>query len=137
MSASGVTPRHLEYKLLSNGIHIFVLNKPTREAVDEFMDLLDGVTQQTAYTDTVLTLLDVRESGLPSLKYLINAIQKMVKRNRYYGTSRMSRTAILYDDIGMVTLIHTGMQMMEQVDPGNPTHSFMHLEDAVCWLLDS
>lgn len=137
MSPSGVNPRYLTYTKLNNGIHLYTFQQPTREAVDEFVELLEMATQQTGYTDNVLTLLDVRESGLPSLKYLISSIQKMVKRHRYYGTSRMSRSAILYNDIGMVTLMYTGIQMLEQVNPGNPVQSFMHIEDAVCWLLDS
>jgi len=137
MSISSVNPRHIRYQELKNNIHHFTFNKPTREAVDEFITIQNEISQQTGYFNRVLTLMDITESGLPSLKHIITQIRATVKRNRYYGTSRMSRTAVVYSDPGLGSLLNSGIQMLEQINPGNPVQAFMDYDQAVVWLLES
>lgn len=136
MSVSGVTPRHVKYQHLDSDIHLFTFRKPTREAVDEYIALHNEISQQTGYFDKVLVIMDITASGLPSLKHIINQIRTQAKHDRYYGTGRMSRTAIIYSDRGLSSLLNTGIYMMEQINPGNPVAAFMNYESAVNWLLE-
>lgn len=52
-------------------IHSITFHKPTREAYDEFMVVIDRIYQHVTLEDQIRVLIDYRQSGIPPLNYAI------------------------------------------------------------------
>lgn len=95
-------------------VHETVFLAPNRQAVDEYLDFLkylDDTLDDTPKDTLVRHIIDLRESGLPPIRYLSTTVQRWnkVSRNR-----RPGRIAVLYGENIMVTLLGNVVNLLSK-----------------------
>ncbi len=115
-----------------NGIYELVLHKNNRQTVDELLHVITEYIRPEEQTEDIRLLLDQRETGVMPIRYLTSKIRE------YQATQKRalsSRTAILYKDNSLLTLMQGVMKLFPM--QGADTFTFIKEDHdkAVAWLL--
>lgn len=125
-----------EYILHDDGIHEFIFHVASHQAVDTFMEQVSSIFDSVAVNETVSLVIDLSESGLPSLRY---AMAKTKQRTNQYFTDRAESPKHLVHIalISTNSIIQTFKFFMEQLARGNTRMKICaNREDAMQWLED-
>jgi len=134
MDAQQVTDKPCIYHLLDGDIHQFTLQESTRDAVDGFISVMQSLSLELPADDTMLILFDVRASGVPPLRYFSAKVLNMMKTLQQANQVHPARTAILYRDQAMLSLLRTGMDLMSLTNWSNFMRAFDDRDAALNWL---
>lgn len=72
MFAETLVTQSCLYTVRDNEVHHFVFTTPSQQAVDEWFEYLDALYDITPANTLVRMLLDLRQSGVLPMTYLIN-----------------------------------------------------------------
>ncbi len=107
-----------EYIVHEDGIHEFIFHVASHQAVDTFMEQVSSIFDSASVNETVCVIIDLSESGLPSLRY---AMAKTKQRtNQYFKDRAEDPKHLTY--IALVSnnsIIQTFKFFMEQLARGN------------------
>lgn len=96
------------YHRLENGIHEFIPHNSSRTAFDDMLEYFECVYIAEAQQPIILVLQDLRQSGLPTLRYSFQRAQESLARAKKEGrTIPASRNACLYSLGMLITLLQS------------------------------
>lgn len=129
---------HFTYQHDDNlDIHKFIFYAPSRLAVDEFVEHLIYMNEHLVDMPdemVVKILLDIRESGIPPIRYMTARVSQFQKR---LPKRLSSRTVIIYGDSTMLALISNVVMLMSRLS--SDEIRFYHADaydEALAWLAE-
>ncbi|MGJ3240765.1 MAG: hypothetical protein ACFE0Q_18795 [Anaerolineae bacterium] len=94
--------QHVTYQHMPQDVHLITFQHATREAVDEYIQLMDRIYDGLTETDMVRLIIDYRQSGIPPMRHLAQQGVKWANSLSIHPTARM---AILHQpDLGISLL---------------------------------
>jgi hypothetical protein len=70
--------------------HIMTFHKPTRQAYDEFLNIMTEIYKHVTAEDQIKVLVDYRQSGIPPIHYLIPKSLAWVRTLRIHPEARLA-----------------------------------------------
>lgn len=121
------------YQPRENGIHQFMFTAPSQQAVDMWFEYLDMLYDITPTDSRVLFLMDLRQSGILPMTYLLQRGKRWLKTNPSRHTKRF---AILYNADFPLNLAQTFFRLTG-ISEGQIIrfYSAERCEEAARWLL--
>jgi hypothetical protein len=121
------------YTQLDNGIHDFIFIRATRQAHDEWFAQTARIFEQAEPNKTLLFMIDLRDSGLPPLGYVVNNVRQIQAK---YPQHPPTRSAFLYSPTALRPLVRLFITWL--TTPGKDKVRFFaasEFEKATAWLL--
>lgn len=122
---------------LNNDVHKLVLQQDTSEAVDAAIAHMDDILNSHDVNETLLLLIDVRESGVPPLQYFFRSVRKLYSSREQLPSIR---AAYLYQDNVLLVLIQAFFDALRLTLGMNASRRFLQNAtefEAVEWLLQN
>lgn len=119
-----------EHSTLDGNIQHYRFTEPSRRAIDEFIAHLERVIPTLPLDQPHLALIDIRESGMPSLAYLSTQMRKYVNQLEY---RLKSRVVIVYGSGTVYTMVNTAIQMFTRRDYDEIRFVQGDLDEAIAW----
>jgi hypothetical protein len=121
---------------LNNDVHKLVLQEDTTEAVDAAIAHMEAILDSHDVSETLLLLIDVRESGVPPLQYFFRSVRKL-----YSARDQLPpiRAAYLYQDNVLLVLIQAFFDALRLTLGMTASRRFLQNAtefEAVEWLLE-
>ena len=120
------------YVRLENGIHKFTFLRSNYEAVDEWINHLADANHVTQPHEVQLQLIDMRESGLPPVRYTVRKARQFYAENPRQPRMRI---AFLFTPNVLITIARRLLSEFGGAD--TPRHFFGEHDEkaAINWLL--
>lgn len=125
-----------DYVGREDGIHEFIVHKPTRNAIDIQSDALLNILMNSDPDQPLFILTDLRESGVPPLRYATGKTKEVMQTYfaQYGDTVRLTYVAYI---VSSNSLLHTFKFFLDQLARGKVRMRFFdNREDAETWLLN-
>ena len=125
------------YKRLENGINQFIFLSNTRAAVDDYFSILESspLAQGAPLSDVVCVLIELRETGMPPVTYMMMRYRAFVKAHKNYLP--VVRVVYLYHTGFVVSLVQALIDLVAERKHAN--RRFFHINEraeAEAWLLE-
>lgn len=125
------------YRQLDNGIHFFVFLSNTPSAVDDYFSILDSspLAQGAPLSDVISVLIELRETGMPPVTYMMLRYRAFVKAHKNYLPA--IRVAYLYHAGFVVSLVQALIDLVAERKLAR--RRFFHISEraaAEAWLLE-
>jgi hypothetical protein len=121
------------YEKLSNGIHYFTFDVPSRVAMDDWAAHLRHIVSETSHQQTIRYVMDIRQSDILPVRMTYT-----FGREWFSGGLAIPpmRTAVIHNADAHMTVTQDFIRMLRE----NPHWTFRfydttHLSDAYHWLL--
>ena len=125
-------PEPCVYTHLENGIHEFIFNRSSREAVDEMFVMLSEVYEDVDPDRTIPLLFDFQRGDVP-LSYLFMSFQKwLAGRTTHYN----ARLVILTDMRGVAPILDGFLRALHHSYLQVRFFSHAQRNEIVDWLLE-
>lgn len=126
-----------DYAFIAERIHCYTFLQPTRQAVDDFIAIMTDIaeTHQVGPYDDIITLIDLSQSGLPPVNYLLTRIGAF---QRKYPARGSGRVALINQHSGLSSLISSLAAVLArharvQIRLFTPAER----DEAIAWLLET
>jgi hypothetical protein len=121
------------YNRHTNGIHEYVLVKPTREGFDDLLLQLDRVFQDSPTDEQLRSLMDF-SSGFPPLQYSFQRTQVFLKK--YPNRTNGSKVAYLYTSNTLISMMKSFISLFRLSNSDNRFFSADERDAALRWLAE-
>lgn len=127
---SGEMP-HCRYELIENGIHRFTIEQASLQSVNEFLDHVGTIYENTPPGQVNRLLVDLRPDGLPPINNTVRVGRRFNKEN---PNQPPSRVAYVYSDSALMSLAQTFLEILRF---RNVTRKFFRNDEsaAIAWLM--
>ncbi len=112
---------------LENNIHELVFSEASRNAIDQFLEMLVSFYQETPGEHPYI-ILDMRESGMLPLRYLTKSLRRLFER---YPEHESANIAIVLEDPQM---LHVTRALLRTIMRRETVQYFTKIEKARFWL---
>jgi hypothetical protein len=122
---------YCQYSHLGNGIHQFVFQKATREAVDQHVTQLEKIYESEPNA-LIRVMIDLRPSGWPPMAYTASALRQS---NGRYPNRPTARYAFIYNAGFLLSVARTFFDLLNPSRGAARFFSGSEADKAVDWLL--
>ncbi|MDX2163588.1 MAG: hypothetical protein SF162_19895 [bacterium] len=122
------------YVLREDGIHQFTFKASVPGAIDAWMEQVSGIYAHVTADDTLLFLIDLRESGTLPIAYTFQKARIWLKTLHVHPNVRL---AMLHNDEVLISLITTFMDALRLGHLKTATFRRAQAQAAIDWLLQA
>ncbi len=123
-----------EYHQHESGIYEFIFHEASRIAINEYFNLIDRIVLEAPADTVLLLLIDISHSGIPPMAYFI---EKMRFSIRKYPHRLASRTAIIYKDSAILSIMHHIIKKLAGQEDTIRLFEYPQRDTVYTWLLDT
>lgn len=123
------TEQHCKHEVVEGDIHVFVIEKASAQAVNEFLEGVVNVYETLDVTDKARILVDLRPDGLPPVNAAMRAGRRFVREQENQPEARF---AYLHDSHPLISMAQTFLDILRIKTVKR--RFFENYDDAVAWL---